>query len=407
MKRQLPALLLCLTLLLSACGDLSAGAAAPIPAPAEPPVPAPAAFEAPPIPEEPPPPEPTAATLAVCGDAMSHMPITDDAWNGERYDYARIMAAAKPYVEAADYAVVNLETTLSGGPPYSGYPAFNSPDDLAHDLKALGFDLCLTANNHSLDRGFSGLSRTLDVLDEAGLAHVGSSRTREEQDRGIDVADVGGISVAFLGYTYGTNGIPLPKKHPYALNVFHTDYLTTLSKPDWDRLAADLETAQAMETDLITVMIHWGLEYQLTQNRHQEELADFLFAHGADLILGGHSHVPQPMELRTLPDGRQGFVCYSLGNFISSQTKPNTDTTAVLTLTLTRDNETGETQVTDYAYAPLYMLRRAAGASPRFELVDIHAALDSDETGEALRQKLSKALETCHAVFGPERTCKK
>ncbi|MCI9579663.1 MAG: CapA family protein, partial [Oscillibacter sp.] len=98
MKRQLPALLLCLTLLLSACGGLSAGAAAPIPAPAEPPVPAPTAFEAPPIPEEPPPPEPTAATLAVCGDAMSHMPITDDAWNGERYDYARIMAAAKPYV---------------------------------------------------------------------------------------------------------------------------------------------------------------------------------------------------------------------------------------------------------------------------------------------------------------------
>ena len=116
------------------------------------------------------------------------------------------------------------------------------------------------------------------------------------------------------------------------------------------------------------------------------------------MVLGGHSHVPQPMELRTLPDGRQGFVCYSLGNFISSQTKPNTDTTAVLTLTLTRDNETGEAQVTDYAYIPMYMLHRAEGASPRFELVDIHAALDSGETGEALRQKLSKALETCRSV---------
>lgn len=406
MKRQLPILLLCLALLLSACGSLSAEVAVPGLSSAleESPAPVSTAFEEPPVPEEPTPPEPTIATLAVCGDAMSHMPITNDAWNGERYDYARIMAAAKPYVEAADYAVVNLETTLSGGPPYSGYPAFNSPDDLAYDLKALGFDLCLTANNHSLDRGFSGLSRTLDVLDEAGLAHVGSSRTQEEQDHNIAVADVGGISVAFLGYTYGTNGIPLPKKHPYALNVFHTDYLTTLSQPDWDRLSADLEAARAMETDLIAVMVHWGLEYKLTQNRYQEELADFLFEHGANIILGGHSHVPQPMELRTLADGRQGFVCYSLGNFISSQTKPNTDTTAVLTLTLTRDNETGETQVTDYAYVPLYMLRRAAGASPRFELVDIHAALHSGETGEALRQKLSKALETCHTVFGPERT---
>lgn len=404
MKPRLPSLLLCLLLLLSACGSVPAGASAAVPPPQEAPPEPPATLEEPAVPEEPEPPEPTVAVLAVCGDAMSHMPVTNDAWNGERYDYARIMAAAGPYVEAADYAVVNLETTLSGGPPYSGYPAFNSPDDLAHDLKALGFDLCLTANNHSLDRGFSGLSRTLDVLDGAGLAHVGTSRTQEERDCGIVTADVGGVSVAFLGYTYGTNGIPIPKKHPYAINVFNTDYLTTLSKPDWDRLAADLEAARAMETDLIAVMVHWGLEYKLEQNRYQEELADFLFENGADMVLGGHSHVPQPMELRTLPDGRQGFVCYSLGNFISSQTKPNTDTTAVLTLTLTRDNETGEAQVTDYAYVPLYMLHRAEGASPRFELVDIHAALDSDETGEALRQKLSKALETCRSVFGEERT---
>lgn len=404
MKPQLPSLLLCLLLLLSACGSVPAGASAAVPPPQEAPPEPPAVLEEPAVPEEPEPPEPTVAVLAVCGDAMSHMPVTNDAWNGERYDYARIMAAAGPYVEAADYAVVNLETTLSGGPPYSGYPAFNSPDDLAYDLKVLGFDLCLTANNHSLDRGFSGLSRTLDVLDGAGLAHVGTSRTQEERNRGIVTADVGGVSVAFLGYTYGTNGIPIPKKHPYAINVFNTDYLTTLSKPDWDRLAADLEAARAMETDLIAVMVHWGLEYKLEQNRYQEELADFLFENGADMVLGGHSHVPQPMELRTLPDGRQGFVCYSLGNFISSQTKPNTDTTAVLTLTLTRDNETGEAQVTDYAYIPMYMLHRAEGASPRFKLVDIHAALDSGETGEALRQKLSKALETCRSVFGEERT---
>ncbi|WP_325201344.1 CapA family protein [Oscillibacter sp.] len=402
MKRQLPLLPLCLALLLSACGGaVPAGTEASVPPPRE--EPEPPTLEEPAVPEEPPPPEPTTATLAVCGDAMSHMPITNDAWNGERYDYARIMAAARPYVEAADYAVVNLETTLSGGPPYSGYPAFNSPDDLAYDLKALGFDLCLTANNHSLDRGFSGLSRTLDVLDEAGLRHVGSSRTQEEFDHNAAVADVGGISAAFLGYTYGTNGIPIPKKHPYAINVFNTDYLTSLSKPDWDRLAEDLEAAKALDTDLVAVMIHWGLEYKLTPNRYQEEMTDFLFENGADVILGGHSHVPQPMEVRPLPDGRQGFVCYSLGNFISSQTKPNTDVTAVLTLTLTRNNETGGTQVTDYDYVPLYMLHRAEGASPRFELVDIHAALESQETGESLRQKLNGALETCHAVFGEQR----
>ncbi len=356
--------------------------------------------EVPEEPSEPEPPAPTTATLAVCGDAMSHMPVTNDAWDGEKYDYVRVMSGAKSRVEAADYAVVNLETTFAGGPKYSGYPAFNSPDGMAQGLKDLGFDLCLTANNHSLDKGWSGLSRTLDVLDETGLAHVGTSRSQEERDANLVVADVGGISVAFLGYTYGTNGIPVPKDHPYCINVFNTDYLSGLRELDRDRLAADLEQAKAADADLIAVMIHWGVEYQTKQNAYQEEVADFLFANGADIILGGHSHVPQPMELRTLEDGRQGFVCYSLGNFISSQNDEYTDTTAVLTLELTRDNETGEAQVTGYSYAPMYMLDREAGAKPRFQLLDIYEALASGEAGESLTRRLEKAVADCHKIFG-------
>ncbi len=356
--------------------------------------------EVPEEPSEPESPAPTTATLAVCGDAMSHMPVTNDAWDGEKYDYVRVMSGAKSRVEAADYAVVNLETTFAGGPKYSGYPAFNSPDGMAQGLKDLGFDLCLTANNHSLDKGWSGLSRTLDVLDETGLAHVGTSRSQEERDANLVVADVGGISVAFLGYTYGTNGIPVPKDHPYCINVFNTDYLSGLRELDRDRLAADLEQAEAADADLIAVMIHWGVEYQTKQNAYQEEIADFLFANGADIILGGHSHVPQPMELRTLEDGRQGFVCYSLGNFISSQNDEYTDTTAVLTLELTRDNETGEAQVTGYSYAPMYMLDREAGAKPRFQLLDVYAALASGEAGESLTRRLEKAVADCHKIFG-------
>ncbi len=356
--------------------------------------------EVPEEPSEPEPPAPTTATLAVCGDAMSHMPVTNDAWDGEKYDYVRVMSGAKSRVEAADYAVVNLETTFAGGPKYSGYPAFNSPDGMAQGLKDLGFDLCLTANNHSLDKGWSGLSRTLDVLDETGLAHVGTSRSQEERDANLVVADVGGISVAFLGYTYGTNGIPVPKDHPYCINVFNTDYLSGLRELDRDRLAADLEQAKAADADLIAVMIHWGVEYQTKQNAYQEEVADFLFANGADIILGGHSHVPQPMELRTLEDGRQGFVCYSLGNFISSQNDEYTDTTAVLTLELTRDNETGEAQVTGYSYAPMYMLDREARAKPRFQLLDVYAALASGEAGESLTRRLEKAVADCHKIFG-------
>ena len=377
---------------------LESQTAPPAPVPTPTPTPAP----------DPEPPAPTVATLAVCGDVMSHMPVTNDAWDAERgvYDYTPIMAEAEPYVSAADYAVANLETTLAGGPGYSGYPRFHSPDALAYDLKSLGFDLLLTANNHCMDTGFQGLSRTLDVLDEAGLAHVGTSRTLEEAQSDITVADVGGISVAFLGYTYGTNGIPLSGDAPFCVNLFNTDYMTSLSTPDTDRLLRDMAAARALETDLIAVMIHWGVEYRVEQNEYQERLADLLIENGADLVLGGHPHVLQPMEQRTVTgaDGRghTGFVCYSLGNFISSQNYALTDTTVVLTLELTRDNVTGEAAVTDWTYVPLLMLDRGGG-SGRFGLIDAHAAHSGAQPPEpGLEARLTRAIEDCHRILGPE-----
>ncbi|MBM6974986.1 CapA family protein, partial [Intestinimonas butyriciproducens] len=348
---------------------------------------------------------PHTATLAVCGDVMSHMPVTNDAWDEAQgiYDYTPIFEAARPYVEGADYAVANLETTLSTEGPYSGYPAFRSPSALAGDLRELGFDLMLTANNHCLDRRYDGLVSTLDHLDQAGLAHVGTARTAEESGAAnIHVADVGGISVAFLGYTYGTNGIPLPSGKEYAVNLFNTDYMTTLSTPDTQRLEADLAAARALDTDLIAVMIHWGVEYQTTQNSYQEELADLLIANGADLVLGGHSHVPQPIETRTVTaaDGTQrtGFVCYSLGNFISSQVDPLTDTTAVLTLELTLDHETGEAGVTGWSYAPMLMVRRD-GTERVFTLTD--ASSLPVGASDDLTRALEEAAANCAAILGP------
>lgn len=395
--------LLALFLLLSGCGEGPAVRADAAPPETAALTPAPT-----PEPTPTPPPAPTVATLAVCGDVMSHMPVTNDAWDeaAGKHDYKPIMAGAAPLVAGADYAVANLETTLSGGPGYSGYPAFNSPDALAHDLKELGFDLMLTANNHCMDKGIKGVYRTLDVLDQAGLAHVGTSRTTQEAADPIVVADVGGISVAFLGYTYGTNGIPVPKDQDYAVSRFNTDYLTSLATLDTGRLLADLDAAQALETDLVCVMIHWGVEYQTTENSYQDKVADLLIANGADLVLGGHPHVLQPMGPRTVTaeDGTQrtGFVCFSLGNFISSQNKPLTDVTAVLELALTRDNVTGETAVTGWTYAPMLMVDRGAGADRRFELVDAHRALEAADVAPSLAGKLEGAIERCHEILGGE-----
>lgn len=393
MKKVLALLVLAL-LLVGGCAPTGEAQPDPVPTTTVTPTPTP----------KPEPPAPTVATLAVGGDVMSHMPVTNDAWDetlGE-YDYKPIMAGAEKYISQADYAVTNLETVLGGGPKYTGYPLFNSPDGLAHSLKDVGFDLALTANNHSLDQGYAGLERTLDVLDEAGIAHVGTSRANEAS--APVVADVGGISVAFLGYTYGTNGNALPENAPDCVNLFNTDYMTSLKTPDTERLVSDLAAAQELDTDLIAVMIHWGVEYQTKQNVYQEEVADLLIANGADLVLGGHSHVPQPMELRTVTgeDGteRTGFVAYSLGNFISSQYMEYTYITAVLTVELEKDNVTGEAGVTGWSYAPMYTINRGERAEQRFELLDIEEAL-AEEPEESLKAELEKAAADCERIFGP------
>lgn len=357
------------------------------------------------------------STLAVCGDAMSHMPQTRDAYDSQAgaYDYKPMIRFAKPWIEQADYAVVNLETTFAGGPDYSGFPAFNTPDALGDALKDAGFDLVSTANNHCLDRGYDGMVRTLDVLDNLGLAHVGTYRSAEERaaQNGVHVADVGGIKIAFLSYTYGTNGIPLSKSHPDTVNILHTDYMSEAQVLDTARIADDLAAAEALSPDLIAVIVHWGVEYQTTQNEHQEEIADFLFDHGADVILGSHPHVLQPMETRTLTDRdgttHTGFVCWSLGNFISSQNDEYTDTTVVLNLELTKNPNTGATDVTKVGYVPLYMLDREQEVDgERFTLLDAHRGIEEYASGDSsyisasTEKKLQKCVSDCHKILGAE-----
>ena len=365
-------------------------------------------------------PDPITVTLAVCGDIMSHTPQTNDAYDAstDSYSYLPCFQFVRPWIEGADYAVGNLETTLNG-PPYSGYPAFCAPDALAYNLKEIGMDLVTTANNHSMDKGFAGVCRTLDVLDQAGLKHVGSYRTQEElnEANGVVLADIGGISVAFLGYTYGTNGIPISAENDFCLNRFNTDYASDCVTLDADKLTRELAYARSLNPDLIAVMIHWGIEYQFTENEYQDQVADFLIKNGADLILGSHSHVPQPMMTRTvtMDDGstRSAFVSYSLGNFVSNQSPATvkvkyTDTTAVLRLSLTKNFETGSTTVTGVSYVPLLVLNRGASAADRYYIMDVRQSMADYENGvssivsASVYNQLAYALEGCHSILGEQ-----
>lgn len=338
-------------------------------------------------------------SLAVVGDIMCHDTNYRDAYNSETktYDFSHVFSNIADKLSSADLTIGNLETTFAGSDRgYSGYPTFNTPDALAANLKNLGFDVLSTANNHSLDKGFSGLTRTIEVLDENGISHMGTY-TSEESRNEILVKDVNGIKIAFLAYTYGTNGIPVPSGKDFCVNLINKD-----------EIKADLEKAKSLDVDLISVNMHWGNEYRLKSTTEQEELADFLFENGVDIILGSHPHVLEPMERRTitLEDGteKDGFLIYSLGNFVSGQTKQYTNHSIILNLKITKHGDDGKITIDDITYTPIYVDNRGSSADERFKILDIKQEIASYDAGDAnisksLYNKLKSALETTDKIL--------
>lgn len=355
------------------------------------------------------------ARLLVAGDMVIHDGLNAEAKTDSGYDYTPIFTGAAPYIRRADLAVGTLETTFSDTAQYTGYPLFKSPVDLASNLRSLGFDLINTASNHCMDGYNGGLVRTIDKLEANGLEHVGTYRSEEERNlnSGITVMDAGGIHIAFLSYCYGTNGIPVDR--PYAVNLLYKN-----NDPDagidYERIEADMAAARALDVDLIAVFMHWGKEYQTEPNSEQNELADFLFTQGADLILGGHTHVLQPMELRRVTDvdgnEKTGFICYCLGNLVSCQYEIYTNLTAIVNIDLEKDFTTGETRIKDVSYVPMYMMNLhdydVTDAGWRYRLLDLHKELEAYEKGrseyltEEMYNDMRAGLGAIHSIMGEE-----
>lgn len=313
--------------------------------------------------------------MAVIGDIMCHSPNYKDAYNSstKSYDFSTFFTQIKSYISSADIAVGNLETTFAGGTKaYSGYPTFNSPPELAKDIKDMGIDLLTTSNNHSMDTGYNGLINTIEELDKLGISHTGTFKSQDDKDT-ILIKEVNGIKIAFLSYTYGTNGIAIPKGKEYCINLI-----------DKELIKSHLTKAKELQPDLICVSMHWGIEYKTKQNKEQEQLADFLFENGADIILGSHPHVLEPMEKRTitLDDGttKDGFVIYSLGNFCSAQKDKYTKDSIILNLKLTKHPD-GKVSIDSYDYIPIYMQDSGADAANRYQIVDLTKQIESYEAG--------------------------
>jgi poly-gamma-glutamate synthesis protein (capsule biosynthesis protein) len=267
-------------------------------------------------------------TLVFAGDMMSHMPQVKAAYNpqSKRHEYEHWFQFLKDTIASADFAIANLETPL-GGEPYSGYPMFSAPDAFAEDLKKVGFDILVTANNHTVDKGRKGLERTLSILDSLNILHTGSFRDQQQHDSTTPLMiEAKGVKIALLSYTYGTNGIPVPK--PNVVNLI-----------DHVQMEKDIVKARSLGAQIIIPIIHWGVEYQTYEHPSQVKTAEFLASKGVDAIIGMHPHVVQPIKY--VKSNRDSIpVAYSLGNAVANMRDRYKDGGLFIQLTIKMVNDT-------------------------------------------------------------------
>ena len=253
-------------------------------------------------------PPPQRVRLWFGGDVMQHLPQVEAARRGTGFDYGPVFAALAPRMQAADLAVVNLETTLTRTARYTGYPLFRSPVALADALREAGVDVAVMANNHCCDGGADGIRTGIEELDRCGIRQTGVfvDSVDYRQNNPLYLTRHG-IRIALVNYTYGTNGMPVPQ----GMIVNRIDTL---------QMARDLAAARRRGVDLIVACLHWGVEYERRANASQRQLAAFLRRQGVAVVVGSHPHVVQPWEADS-----SHVVLYSLGNLVSNQRRRYTD----------------------------------------------------------------------------------
>lgn len=251
---------------------------------------------------------PGSFTVLATGDVLVHPPLTEQATKdgaGSR-DFTGIFAGVRSVVEAADLAICHLEVPLADAAgPFTGYPTFSAPPEVATALAETGYDTCSTASNHTFDQGFEGARTTLDVLDEAGIGHTGSARTEQEAATPL-VSTVNGVKVAQVSYTFGYNvGTEPPES--WMGNVL-----------DVENVLAAARAARKAGAQVVIASLHWGNEDESAPTPFQRETARALLADPAiNLIVGHHTHIVQPLEKI---NGK--WVAYGLGNQIARHEEP-------------------------------------------------------------------------------------
>ena len=330
----------------------------------------------------------TTATIAVVGDLMCHsVQYEYSRVSADSFDFNPVYRLVKGYLSSVDFTYGNLETVTAGkDKAYSGYPRFNTPDSYIQALKNAGFNLLTTANNHALDRGEIGVLRTIKMLNKNGIHYEGTFSSQEDRDS-IRIFNIKGIKVAFLAYSYGTNGNKIPKDKPYLINLIH-----------YEQMKNDIAKARESGSDIILVNLHYGTEYLRDPDKYEKNVVDSLKKYGADIIIGGHPHVIQPVSYFK-PDNPlldKGFVAYSMGNFFSNQRWRYSDAGVIITLTIEKNYVNGKINISEFNFIPTWVYKGHTYRGNEFVIIPSQYFYTTDVLNYLSHKDFSEMLQAFH-----------
>lgn len=346
---------------------------------------------------------PTVVHLAAAGD----LNVTDKVvWSGHNsgvFDYTSAFMDVAPIFAQADLSILNFEGNFYGAP--YGTDTVSAPQEMATALKEAGVDLLQVANSQSITNGINGLTSTLANIRATGLEPVGAFATNEEYKRtkGYTMCEVNGVSIALVAFTKGMDGRGLPTGSENCVNLLYEDYATTYQTIDKTGITKILRNVAAEKPDLTVAMLHWGSEYNDSTSKSQTSIVSLMQKEGVDVILGTHSHMVQQIDY----DETTGqLVAYSLGDFFGDATRSGTNYSIILDLEITKDNETGETRVTDYTYTPIYTLSEddCDGKRRVIRIDNAIAAYEGnfvDKVTKSAYESMKKSLDRITARINP------
>jgi poly-gamma-glutamate capsule biosynthesis protein CapA/YwtB (metallophosphatase superfamily) len=312
----------------------------------------------------------TTVNISVVGDLMCHSVQFNYARvDADSFDFSGVFKEVNKYLSSSDFTYGNLETVLAGkSKSYSGYPFFNTPDAFLDAIKNTGFDLLVTANNHALDQGEKGILRTIKKMNEIGINHTGTFISQRDRDS-VRIVNLKNIKLAVLAYTYGTNDIPVPKGKNYLINMI-----------DFDLIESDIAKARKDGAEIVLVNFHYGEEYKREPVTFQNEVVNKTIEAGADIIIGGHPHVIQPVDYFKTDSAKldTGFVAYSMGNFISNQRWRYSDAGLILNIQLVKNRNTDSIYIKNVSYVPTWVFK--GSTENKKEYIILPSTLSSEDS---------------------------